>query len=146
MAPPLATEAYTPAFTALCCAAVRRIPESLGRSPCGNVIMTQRGAGFSDGQADVAADRDGAADPVVFREAGIVVLRRHDDVGAEAPDFEAAVWVQHPQAVDRRGGQQVHNGDVEERPGRHLEIGHAVPVVQAGDVRPVLLGRAPEGI
>jgi hypothetical protein len=106
MAPPLATEARTPAFTALCCAAVRRIPESLGRSPCGNVIMTQRGAGFSDGQADVAADRDGAADPVVFREAGIVVLRRHDDVGAEAPDFEAAVWVQHPQAVDRRGGRR----------------------------------------
>jgi hypothetical protein len=45
MAPPLASEAYTPTFTALCCAAVRRIPESLGRSPCGNVIMTQRGQG-----------------------------------------------------------------------------------------------------
>jgi hypothetical protein len=106
MAPPLVTEAHTPAFTALCCAAVRRIPESLGRSPCGNVIMTQRGAGFSDGQADVAADRDGAADPVVFREARLFAAGGYDDVGAEAPDFEAAVWVQHPQAVDRRGGRR----------------------------------------
>src|SRR5213592_1246948 len=91
MVPPLTTEAYTPTFTALCWAAVRRIPGSLGRSPCGSVTITQRGQGSV--------------------------------------------------MVDRRGGQQVHNGDVEERPGRHLKVGHGVPVVEPGHVRPVLLGR-----
>jgi hypothetical protein len=45
MVPPLSTDAYTPTFTALCWAAVRRIPESLGRSSCGRVIITHRGQG-----------------------------------------------------------------------------------------------------
>src|SRR5947208_3460945 len=40
--PPSRTEAYTPTFTWLCCAAVRRIPESLGKLPCASVVITQR--------------------------------------------------------------------------------------------------------
>jgi hypothetical protein len=45
------------------------------------------------------------------------------------PDFEAAVWVQRPQTIDCRRDQQVHHSDVEEHPGRHLEVSHGVSVV-----------------
>jgi len=37
------TSPYTPTWTSLWRAAVRRIPLSFGRSPCGSVVMTQRG-------------------------------------------------------------------------------------------------------
>ena len=60
MVSPLSTEAYTPTFTALCWAAVRRMPESLGRSPCGSVIITQRGRELQAclGAARKAHDRE----------------------------------------------------------------------------------------
>ena len=144
MLPAVSTEAYTPTLTALRRAAVRRISGSLGRSPCGRVIMTQ-GAGCGDGKADVAADRRGVPDPVVLGEALVVRPGRHDDVGAEAPGLEAPLRVLAPQVIDRGGGQQMHHGDVEERPGRHVKIGHGIPVVQASHVRPVFLGRGARG-
>src|SRR6266851_4495286 len=40
--PPCTTDAYTPTLTWLCCAAVRRIPGSLGKSRCASVVITQR--------------------------------------------------------------------------------------------------------
>jgi hypothetical protein len=43
--PTATTSAYTPTFAWLCCAAVRTIPLSFGRSPWGSVVMTQRGHG-----------------------------------------------------------------------------------------------------
>src|SRR5215213_11945101 len=38
--PPCSTDAYTPAWTWLYFATVRKMPKSLGRSPCGRVIIT----------------------------------------------------------------------------------------------------------
>ena len=41
--PPCNTDAYTPTLARLCWAAARSIPTSLGRSPWGSVVITQRG-------------------------------------------------------------------------------------------------------
>ena len=117
----------------------------LGQVPLRQGDHDAAGAGFSDGKADVAADRHGVPDPAVLSEALVVRAGRHDDVGAEAPRLEAPLRVPAPEAIDRRCGQQVHHGGVEERPGRHVKIGHGVPVVQASHVRPVLLGRGARG-
>src|SRR5262249_10841817 len=40
--PPCTTAAYTPTLTWLCWAAVRRMPGSLGSSPCASVVITHR--------------------------------------------------------------------------------------------------------
>jgi hypothetical protein len=44
-------------------------------------------ARFGDGQANAVADRGGAADPAVLHETRVFADGRHDDVGAETPNF-----------------------------------------------------------
>ena len=137
--PPLITEAYTPTFTALWWAAVRRIPESFGRSPCGSVVITHREQCSVISRRTSSPSATVLADPAVLDEPQLR-SGRDDDVRPETPNLETAVRIQRAQPVNRRRGEQVHDGDVEECPGRQAEVKHGIPVVQAGDVRPVLLG------
>ncbi len=99
------------------------------------------GAGAGDPQADLVADRGRAADPVVLDETLLIGSGRYDDVRPEAPDLEASPRIQRAEAIDGRSGQQVHDGDIEERPRRQLEVGHRILEVKAFHIRPVLLGR-----
>src|SRR5216683_8333839 len=76
----------------------------------GQVVLRQRdhhaaGAGFSDGQPDVAADRHGMPDPVVLGETPLFRPGRYDDIGAESPSLETSLRVQRPEMIDRRGGK-----------------------------------------
>lgn len=59
------TEAYTPMFTALCWATVRRIPESLGRSS-GRARQPGRPAGSSNPRSGVRAGPVMLASPLAW--------------------------------------------------------------------------------
>lgn len=83
----------------------------------GQVVLRQRdhhaaGAGFGDGQPDVAADRHGVPDPVVLGETPLFRPGRYDDVGAETPGLETSLRVQRPQMIDGRGGLVAQPGRV----------------------------------
>src|SRR6478735_1255002 len=84
------TSPYTPTWISLWRAAVRRIPLSLGRSPCGSVVMTQRGQWSVISSSTSSPIRSSRA-TLALHELGVIVVGTHDDVGSEAPDFEAAL-------------------------------------------------------
>ena len=88
------TSPYTPTWTSLWRAAVRRIPLSLGRSPCGSVVYDAARAVVGDLEHDVVADPKFSPHPFALHELGVIVLGTHDDVGSEAPDLEAALRVE----------------------------------------------------
>jgi hypothetical protein len=130
----------------LCCAAVRRMPGSFGRSPlAASSSRSEDRAG--NPQPNLLADRDrltiqssrrSLADP-----AG-----RDDDVRPQTPHLEASLRIERPQAFDRCRGEHVHDGKIEERPGwqgrRRLPSSEAR--VRTSGFRPAHFGRRTAGI
>src|SRR5207248_4701208 len=55
-----------------------------------------------DPQANLVADRDRVADPVVLDEALLIRPRRYNDVRPKAPHLEASLRIQHTQTLDRK--------------------------------------------
>ena len=130
------TSPYTPTWTSLWRAAVRRIPLSFGRSLCGSVVRRRR--------------RSEVLSPPSWSPR----TRRHRcrdarRFGPEAPDLEAALRVELSQPVERRRGEHMDGGEVEEHAGWHRLVRHGRPVGELGDVGPVLLearlGRSGDG-
>src|SRR5206468_10083011 len=117
------------------------MPASAGRSPCGSVVMTQRGQGpvtrkrTSSPIAAVWSIQSFSTKPCV---SGPVAT---NDVRPKAANLEAALGIERTQTLDRGGREQMDDGEIEERPRGQFPFGHGVPVVETLHIRPVLLGR-----
>src|SRR6266566_714333 len=97
------------------------------------------GAGTGNAQSKGIADRERLSDPSILHEILLGVRSLHNDVWAKAPDFETPLRIQCPQPIERGRGQQMHERTVEESTLRQIEVGDGVPMIEARDIRPVLL-------
>jgi hypothetical protein len=88
---------------------VRRISGSLGRSPCGRVIMTHRGSGMTIASAESKL----TAHPGILDEAGGWGF--HDDVHPEAPRVEPALRASEAQLGKGRRSDDRQRAEVDER-------------------------------
>src|SRR6266566_5115883 len=75
----------------------------------GEVSLRQRGHDATrtrarDPQANLVADRDRVADPVVLDEALLIGPRRNNDVRPKAPHLEASLRIQQPEYEPGRAG------------------------------------------
>src|SRR2546427_9697610 len=97
-------------------------------------------AGAGDAQANFVPDGERLADPGILHE-GSLAGRGHDhDVGPKSPHLETPLRIQLAEAVERRRGQQMNRGAVEECSLRQREVGDRVSVVEAFHVGSVLFG------
>jgi hypothetical protein len=84
-------------------------------------------------------DMHGPADPGILDEPRGTVGGGHHNVRSKPPDLKPSLRVHLAKPVEGSGGQQVHDRAVNERSLGQLEVGHGVAVVEAVQVRPVLL-------
>src|SRR6266576_2979213 len=98
-------------------------------------------AGARPGDAQLhIPDRERSPDPGILHEILFAVRGFYHDVGAKPPNLETPVWIQRAQAIECGCGQQMHHGTIEKRTLGQTEVSDGIPVIEAFDVWPVLLG------
>jgi hypothetical protein len=78
--------------------------------------------------------------PGIFSKILLIPRRVHYDVGTKALDLGLPVRIGIPESIERGGGQEIDGRAVEKRPRWERELGDGVLVVEALDIRPVLIG------
>ena len=97
-------------------------------------------AGTGDAQANLIPDGERLADPGILDEGSLAGRGRDHDVGPKSLHLETPLRIQLAKAVERRRGQQMNHGTVEEGSLRQREVRDRVSVVEAFHVGPILFG------
>ena len=92
-----------------------------------------------DLKADLRADRQGVAHPIILNESTLV--RRHvdHDIRPEPPGVEITRWIQRGKGAEARSAQDVYGIAVEKAVFQDSLIGNLITMPEAVDVRPIFL-------